>query len=223
MKRLFLLPVLCMALAGSAQVRWGVLAGWQSSNIGRYDLISSSGYSAPSIGLMSDIDIHSSSFHVLVQAGYTSLGYRKSNIQAVDKSGNTMGNIGEHRISYIKLPVYFLYGGYDKKMSTRINGGLGPFLAFKTNDKLKIAGGDNFGNETVLPGGVKKITPLLAGLSFHASVDWSAVRIALHFEQSFNGIYRNQTMGPKWRVHDFGISLGYFFAPKFKLVNKNTF
>jgi hypothetical protein len=211
MKKIVLIPVLCLGIAGYAQVKWGMLAGYQISGIGNYDLITSGQLSSPFAGIMTDIRIPSSSFHILAQVQYTSLGYDESNIQGVDRSGNSMGTIDEHRLRYVKIPVYVLYGGPDKKKNVSINGGLGPFIAFHTGDKLKIRNGDEFGNSTVLPGGVKKITPVVTGLGFQVNADWKTFMIAVHFEQSFNGIYQNQTMGPGWKVHDFGISMGYFF------------
>jgi hypothetical protein len=193
------------------QVRIGVTAGYQFTNIGRYDLVETSSIGNALIGGISEYHIPKSSFYLISQVLYSTAGYGKSNLQAADKDGNLLGKIDLHRAGYISMPLYILYGGKTK--SVTIKGGIGFFVAFQVGDKLKIKAGDSFGNGTALPLYKKRISPVLCGPAFRAGIQWSSFDLSLHFSQSINGLYESQpAAGQKWRITGYGFSIGYFFT-----------
>lgn len=213
MKKLFLLLFSFYCLNSFAQTRFGVMAGYQLSDIGRYDLIETSRTGNFIIGAVAEHPFRRLPLYLSGQVLYAPAGYSKSNIQAGDKDGFPLGNIDLHRIGYIRVPVCLLYGG--PAGSVTLKGGLGPFVAFQTGDKLKIKGGDSFGNGTALPLYMKKITPVLYGINFQAGVQWSSVIFSFHYSQSFNGLYEAQSAAAKkWKVMSYGLSAGYFFGKK---------
>ncbi|MBL7740970.1 MAG: hypothetical protein JNK14_17240 [Chitinophagaceae bacterium] len=213
MKRFFLLLFSFSCLGSFAQTKFGIVAGYQLSDIGSYDLIETSSTGNFIIGVLTEHRFRRLPLYLSGQVVYAPAGYSKSNIQAEDKSGNPLGDIDLHRIGYIKVPVYLLYGG--RAGSVVLKGGLGSFIAFQTGDKLKIKGGDAFGNGTVLPSYMKKITPVLYGIHFQAGVEWSPVMISLHFSQSFNGLYLPvSAAAQKWKATAYGITVGFFFIKR---------
>jgi hypothetical protein len=208
--KLFLLFTV-FSFTATAQVRVGALAGVQFSNTELKDLVTTSRQSNLLAGGMADFKFSKKSgFHILAQALYAPLGYSKSNLSASDNQGNTFGTIESHRIGYVQVPTYFSYSGAAKK--TMIGGGIGPFIAFKTSDKLKVKNGDAFGNAVIMPAGVKKISSTIAGLGINFTAELSSVLIALHYQQSFNDIYESQLSAVHWKINSFGISAGYFFT-----------
>lgn len=211
MKKIYSLLISFLSIATSAQVRLGATTGIQITDIDKSNLVTSGSTGNFNIGVMAEYRIKKSSFYIMGQALYGTMGYRKSNLQAVDKEGNQLGQIDLHRMQYIRVPLYFLYGA--SAGSVRINFGLGPNISFKTGDKLKIKGGDTFGNETALPLYTKRINSVLLGVGMHAGVQWSSVVFEFNVIQSLNGLYKNQAASMyKWRLTGFGFSLGYFFT-----------
>jgi len=210
MKKILLIPFLFFTVSIFAQVRWGLEAGFLSTDISNMDLVTTKRSTNFSGGLMADIPLGKSDFHILSRVLYSPLGYGKSNIQAVDESGNNIGTIAFHRITYIQVPVYFLRTAHAGKI--KVQGGLGPWFALKTGDKLRINnGGDTFGNETVLPGNADKINSILAGIGFQMGIESSGLTITAHLKQSFNKLYEmNAGNVGGWKVNGFGISLGYY-------------
>lgn len=211
-KLTFLLVLICFT--ATAQVRIGVVAGFQSSDIENKDLVVTSRQGNPLAGIMADFGFSKSGFHILSKAVYSPMGYSKSNLPVTDNLGNTFGTIESHRIGYLQVPVYFSYRAQSKTIT--VGGGLGPFIALKTGDKLKVKNGDQFGNATILPAGVKKINGSLAGVAVNFTTEWSSVLLALHYQQSFNSIYESSQPENHWKVNSFGLSVGYFFNKKKK-------
>jgi hypothetical protein len=210
MKNIFVALFLISTVSASAQVRWGSIVGVQSSGIKSMDLVTSGRQTNLFSGIMADIKFSTSGFHILTGALYAPMGYSKSNLDGVDKQGNTIGKIDKHRISYLQVPVYFSYGGEVKK--TILSGGMGPYIAFEAGDRLRIKGGDSFGNGTVLPGNVKSIQSVIGGMGINFTVERSSLLLALHYQKSFSGIYESQFPDNNWQVNNFGLSLGYFFS-----------
>ncbi|MBL7743882.1 MAG: hypothetical protein JNN00_10455 [Chitinophagaceae bacterium] len=211
MKRFFLLLFSFSCVSGFAQTKFGIVAGYQLSDIGRYDLIETSRTGNFITGVMAEHKFHQLPLYLLGRVEYAPAGYSKSNIQAEDKDGFPLGNIDLHRIGYIKVPVCLLYGG--PAGSVTVKGGLGPFVAFQTGDKLKIKGGDAFGNGTALPLYMKRITPVLYGINFQAGIQWSSAVFSFHYSPSFNGLYEARSAAAqKWKVMSYGLSVGYFFG-----------
>lgn len=207
--------ILVIALASSntlfAQLNWGLKTGFHFSNLGQADLRESSYAMNFHSGLVANYAFRQSGFHLQAQILYKPMGYRNSNILAAS-DGVMMagGEISSHRISYVEIPLYFLYGGKTKE--TTIKAGLGPFISIKTGDRLTLEGGEKFGNESVLPVNTEEITPLLTGLTMQVSGEWSRLFLSLQFQQSLNNVYKNNAgSGYKWRMNVFGLSAGYYF------------
>ena len=210
MKRFFIALILFFPAGSFGQVRIGATTGYQFTDIGRYDLIGTSSIGNALVGAMGEYHIPKSPFYLLGQVLYSTAGYGKSNLQAADKDGNPLGNIDLHRIGYISIPIYILYG--KKTKSVTIKGGIGSFVAFQAGDKLKIKGGDTFGNATALPLYKKRISPVLYGPAFRAGFQWSFFELSFHFSQSINGLYESQSAAAqKWRIAGYGFSMSYFF------------
>ena len=211
MKKFFILLISFVPVAAFAQIKFGAMAGYQFTNIGRYDLMETNSIGNFLIGVMAEHRVKQSSFYLMGQVLYSTAGYGESNVQASDKDGNPLGNIDLHRIGYIKVPVLILYGETTKSIT--IKGGLGPFVAFQAGDKLKIKGGDSFGNGTALPLYKKRISPVLYGPCFQAGVQLSSVTLNFHFSQSINSLYESESAAAqKWRMTAYGFSIGYLFG-----------
>lgn len=212
MKKILTLLILTFSLTASAQVRFGAIAGIQLTDIQNRDLVTTSRQGNPMGGMIADIKFSKASmFHILTGLVYAPMGYSKSNLQVQDNQGNQFGSIASHRIGYLQVPVFLSYGTVSHK--TKISGGVGPFISFKTNDKLKVSGGDAFGNATVMPAGIKEINSVVAGLGMNCTVEFSSLLVSLHYQQSFNGIYTSQFPQDKsWKINSFGLSVGYFFT-----------
>ena len=216
MKILSCLSLLFFAGVCSAQIKVGLTTGIHHSTISKADLREASGTINFHGGILVDIPISKTPVHFQPQLLYTTFGYEQSNIEAVDKSGFALGQIDNHRIIYIQIPAHFLYKIPSGKNSFKT--GLGPWLAFKTGDRLTLEGGEKFGNETALPNSTMSINSILAGLSMHISAELSQVILGLTVQHSFNNMYENQngTNYPKWKLTSAGISLGYYITPKRK-------
>lgn len=217
MKKILILLFFIIPFITSAQVKLGLTAGYHFSNIGRYDLTENHSIGNFSIGPIAEYRFNQSPLYLNGQVVYTTFGYGESNLLAADKSGNILGNIDLHRISYIHIPVHLVYGAESKSML--IKGGIGPFVAFQVGDKLKIQGGDIFRGGVASPLYTKGINPVLYGATFQVGIQWTSVVINFHFNQSLNGIYENQSaVGPKRKIAAYGISISYFITKK----NKRT-
>lgn len=212
MKNVLVVLGIVLSFTSSSQVRVGGIAGIQFSDIQNRDLVTTSRQGNPLVGMIADFRFSKSSeFHILTGAMYAPMGYTKSNLSVQDNQGNQFGSIASHRIGYLQVPVYFSYSGASKK--AKLGVGIGPFLSFKMGDKLKVKGGDAFGNATVMPAGIKKINSLVSGLGMNFTVEFSSFLAALHYQQSFNGIYTSQnTQDKSWKINSLGITLGYFFT-----------
>jgi len=208
MRRVFFILTVLFSISASAQVRWGAVAGGGASNLNAMDLVSTSRLINVNAGLAADIKI-SKEIHLLTELLYAPLGYKNSNLDAVDRSGNNLGKIEMHRVNYINVPLYLLYAGNLKDFI--LHAGLGPFFSFRAGDKLQIQNGEEYRSGSVFPAGVKDINSL-AGIGFYMSAEWSSIMLALHFQQSFNNIYENQPpYETNWKINTFGISVGYYF------------
>jgi hypothetical protein len=212
MKSILIVFTTAIALSATAQVRIGGIAGINFSDIQNRDLLVTGRQGNPLLGIMGDFKFSKSSgFHILSQLVYAPIGYSKSNMSVMDNLGNQFGTIESHRIGYMQVPVYFSYAAEGKKIT--VGGGIGPFFAFKTGDKLKVKGGDAFGNASIMPAGVTKINSVIAGLGINFSAEFSSFLVALHYQQSFNGIYKSQiTQDKSWKINSVGLSLGYYFT-----------
>lgn len=211
MKAGILTAALCISTTIFGQFNWGLRTGFHLSNLGQAD-IRESGYALNAhTGLVADWSIKGSPFYIQGQLLYKPMGYKNSNIPgASDGGGLAAGNISRHRINYVEIPLYFLYGAKTGNMT--IKAGLGPFFSVKTGDRLTLDGGEKFGNETMLPVYTKKITPLLTGLTIQASAEWSKLVLSLQFQQSMNDVYQNNaSTGTRWRLNAFGLSAGFYF------------
>jgi hypothetical protein len=202
-----------LSFSASGQVVFGVKTGVHVSNISRADLLESNGAFNFHLGGIADWRINNSSFHIQTQALYFPVGYGKSNISAVDKNGMVLGYIHSHRINYIQVPVYFLYRIDPGAGIIKI--GAGPYFAFKTGDKIKLEGGESFGNGSVVPYSTNSINSTLVGIGMHLSGEWSSFVVELHSQASFTSIYEAQAgPGSTWRIINAGISIGYLFNKK---------
>jgi hypothetical protein len=211
MKNIFLLIATAISISAATQVRVGGITGINFSDIENKDLLTTSRQGNLLVGLMADFKFSKSSgFHIVTQAVYAPMGYSKSNLPVQDNLGNQFGTIVSHRIGYIQVPVYFSYSGETKK--SKIGAGLGPYISIKTGDKLKVKGGDAFGNASILPAGIKKINSTVTGIGINFTAEFSSFLLALHYQQSFSGIYESQLSQDHWKINSFGLSLGYFFT-----------
>jgi hypothetical protein len=211
MKKLILVIALSTSHALFAQLNWGLTTGLHFSNLGRADLRESSYAMNFHSGLVANFAFRNSGLHLQGQILYKPMGYKNSNILAASDAVMMAGGaISSHRISYVEIPVYFMYGGKTK--GTLIKAGAGPFIALKTGDRLTLEGGEKFGNESVLPVNTNEINPVLTGLSMQVSGEWSRLFLSLQFQKSLNNIYKNNAgPGTRWRMNIFGLSAGYYF------------
>lgn len=202
--------MIACSISSNAQVRVGAMAGVNFSDINNLDLVTTSRQTNLQAGLMTDLRLSKSAFHILAQALYAPMGYAKSNLHVTDALGNDIGIISSHRIGYIQVPVYLLYKGNDEKV--KINAGLGPFISFKTGDKMEVIVNGNSNNIILLPIGVKKVNNVLTGIGLNLGFELGALMISLQYKQSFSDIYENRFGDTKWKINSFGLSLGYFFT-----------
>jgi hypothetical protein len=209
MKKLISLTIISFLFIYSrAQVKFGVTAGLNFSNI-----VSSSGITSSSAdlfhgGFLVDYKLPNSNFHIQGQALYTSFGYKNSNISAVDKSESYIGIIGNEKIDYVQIPITASYHfGFPK---LHFDLGAGPYIAFKTNETLKIDNsGDTFKN-TTFPIYTDGPTSVVDGGEVYASANYSRFFLAIQYQYNFNNIYHNTTGNAEWRVQNIGFSLGVF-------------
>lgn len=210
MKKLFLFLFTLASVHSFAQVSVGIAAGYSSSNIGKMDLATSKRLSSVNGGLLLDYQFPASGLHLQSGILYAPMGFGKSDIMAVDNTGKDLGKIESHRIGYVQVPAYLSYGSLSINFAFR--GGIGPFIGFKTNDKLIVAGGEHFGNGTALPGNTTSLKNMVAGAGLHLSANFYHYQIAFEFQQTFTGLYENTvSSAKKWNANSFGIKLGYFF------------
>lgn len=211
MRTWFVLLLTCSFTQCFSQIELGILPGLHFSNLGGSDLRESKVAANFHMGVMGDCRISKSRVHLQAQVLYSPLGYRNTDIQATDNYGNDLGSIRSHRISYIQTPVYFLYSFQSK--AALIKAGLGPWLAFQTGDRMKTEGGETFGNGTALPTFAESINKVLSGIGFQASAQWTTLVVSIYLQQSFNGVYRNNSgsTGPEWTLNNYGLSVGYIF------------
>ncbi len=210
MKKILLSLFTVASFHSFAQVSVGLTAGFSSTDIGNMDLATTKRLSSINGGLLLDYQFPASGLHLQSGILYAPMGFGKSNISAVDNTGKNLGSIESHRIGYIQLPAYLTYGSLSINFALR--GGIGPFIGFKTNDKLTVTGGEHFGNGTALPGNTTGIKNIIAGAGLHLSANFYHYQIAFEFQQTFTGLYENKvSSSPKWNANSFGIKLGYFF------------
>lgn len=210
-KLIFLLFISFSFFEVRAQTKFGLTAGLHSSNL---NSLTSYGLKSKSAtffhgGIIVDWKIPASRFHLQGQALYACYGYKNSNILAIDKEGNDIGNIGHEKIGYVQIPAYILYGFGDPLIKFKI--GLGPYLALKTNETTKIAqGGDLFRN-VLFPAGTRGPASVLTGMGLYGGVELHTIFMALQYQRSFNNIYiNNNSANTKWKVTSIGFSLGFF-------------
>ncbi|MBL0154574.1 MAG: outer membrane beta-barrel protein [Chitinophagaceae bacterium] len=210
MKKLFLSLFVFVSVSSNAQVSAGITAGFSSTDIGNMDLATTKRLSSVNGGLLLDYQFPASGLHLQSGIIYSPMGFGKSDITAVDNTGKNLGNIESHRISYIQVPAYLTYGSLSINFALR--GGIGPFIGFKTSDKLIVTGGEHFGNGTALPGNTTALKNIVAGAGLHLSANFYHYQIAFEFQQTFTGLYENKvSSAQKWNTNSFGIKLGYFF------------
>lgn len=212
MKNCIIFFLIAWSISATAQVRIGAVAGINFSDINNLDLVTTSRQANLNAGLMTDFRISKSGFHILAQALYAPMGYANSNLIVSDLLGNPIAAIESHRISYIQLPVYFEYIAKGKKV--KFTAGLGPFISFKTGDKMKLKGSSE--RFTILPNSVKKINDILTGIALSVGLEWKSVKLSLEYKQSFSDIYQNRYGDINWRINSLGLSVGYFFKKKNK-------
>jgi hypothetical protein len=213
MRKMFFILTVLLSLSASAQIKWGAKAGPNFSNLGRMDLISSSRLINPNAGLVADLKIKGSNLHILAELLYAPMGYENSNLDAIDNSGNNLGKIEMHRLNYINVPLYLAYKGKLKYLI--LSAGVGPFFSFQAGDKLKILNGDTYRNGTVFPAGVSGINKFLTGIESQISAEWSSIFLTMYFQQTFTSIYEPRYPSEaKWKMNNFGISVGYYFKKK---------
>lgn len=193
-----------------AQVRVGVIAGLHSSKLNSLKDIglNSTSFTLFHGGVVVDLRMPSSKYFLQGQVLYTSFGYRESNILAVDEEGNDIGDIGSEKIGYLQIPAYIGYA-FDVS-SIKLKLGAGPYVAFKTNETMKIAQGDTFRN-TVFPAGTNGPSSVLMGGGVFGALELPNFFIAVQYQHSFSNIYENSHNSPtKWKVNTIGFSLGFF-------------
>jgi hypothetical protein len=210
LKRIICSLSILIWLSSSAQVRVGVLAGPHSSDINNRDLVTTKRLTSIHAGVMADFSIAKSDLHLFSRVLYAPMGYGKSDFPVVDAIGNQYGIINSHRIGYVQLPLYILYGTNGSKVN--VSGGLGPFIAFKTGDKMELIANGTSTNAKYLPAGVERINSSFTGIGFYIGVEWSSILLSFEVQQSLVDIYKNQVGDNKWKVNSFGLSLGYFFS-----------
>src|SRR5687767_776811 len=139
------------AITVNAQLRFGLRTGFHISDIEKVDARESGTSLNMHSGAVVDWAIDSTAFHLQGQLLYKPMGYGNSNIQAADTDGDIIsnGDIASHRISYIEVPLYILYQRSHNAIA--FFGGAGPFLSFRTGDRMTMDGGEKFGNESALP------------------------------------------------------------------------
>ena len=209
MKKVFIILMILFTASANAQFKWGLSGGFHSSGLQKRALISTSRQTNIHVGLIADYKFSGTGFHILAKVLYAPMGYDDSNIEAAGANGNTYGSIESHRIKYIQIPIYCSFGA--KAGKAEIGGGIGPFISFSTGDKLKIKGGDTFGNGVMLPVGTTEINSTVAGFGMHLFSQWKYLMLGFHFHQSLNGIYEGHYPSAKgWKMNSFGLSLGYF-------------
>jgi hypothetical protein len=211
MKRFLLIPIFFSTLIATAQPSLDITAGVQLSGTTSADLNQTDRLASLFAGVSAGWPVHRSPIVILTQLLYAPMGYDNSQLEGVDQNGNVIGIIDRHRFNYIQLPVYALYTGQAGKV--KMNGGIGPYIMFRVGDRLYIRDGDVFGNGSVLPFGVKEMNTVVSGLGLRMAVQVSGFEAAIHFQQSFNGMYKKQAPFPrKWTIGNFGISIGYVFG-----------
>lgn len=210
MKKILFLAIASVCFTNAySQIKFGVTAGLHSSNISSARGITSDAVGLFHGGFLIDLKIHNSDFHIRGEALYTSFGYKNSNISAIDKGGDLLGDIGNEKINYLQIPVLASYQFGLAKMN--FNLGAGPYIAFETSESLKIAnGGDTFRN-TIFPIYTSGRSSVLGGGEVYASLELAKFFIALQYQHSFNYIYRNiDNNNTKWEIGTIGFSLGFF-------------
>lgn len=212
MKKIFIPLALCLGIVSYGQTRFGVKTGLHVSNLGGSDLRETDFALNFHIGVLADIPLSKSPFHIQGEVLYMPLGYSNSNIEAVDNDGSSLGQIEKHRISYIEVPLSFLYKMKTTKVTYKM--GIGPVFNFKTGDRMTTEGGEKFGNGSALPAYTHKINSTLAGIGIILNVEWAHFFASLQSRYSLSDVYKNNnsSIGPSWKIATAGISVGYFFG-----------
>lgn len=210
MKRsICLLVILISLIQLQAQTKIGITAGVHLSDLSSSDNgVDASASTLFHGGVDVDIKIPRSNLEVLLQALYTVNGYQKSNILAVDNTGENIGYIDDEKLSYVQVPALLLYRFEFSKMNLKV--GAGPFGAIKTNETMKIKLGDTFRN-TLVPTGTNGPASVVGGAEIYACMELSKFFISAQLDHSFTNIYQDiSNNDTNWKINTIGISLGYF-------------
>jgi len=189
MKKIICLLVVSISIVRvQAQTKFGITAG---AHLSDFSSATTAGIDASSSnffhgGLVVDRKLGASSFNIMAEALYTINGYENSNIIATDKEGTNIGYIGSEKIGYVQIPVLALYRFDFSHSSAKV--GLGPYVAFKTNETMTIeSGGDVFKN-TLSPMNTTGVSSFVGGAEIYASLDLSRFFISAQYDYGFSNI-----------------------------------
>jgi hypothetical protein len=210
MKKLLLPAVLFINLIVHAQFMAGIGVGVSSNCVSKPGNLTIERTTQLSGGLLLDYQFPASGLHFQSGILYTPMGYGKSQIPATSPDSLNYGMIASHHVGYVQIPAWFNYGSMSINFAFRA--GIGPFIAFKTNDKVKIVSGDSFGNGTSYPINTSGLSPVIAGAGIHLSGNFYHYQISIEYQQGLTSMYKkNINSTSKWLNNSFGIHLGYFF------------
>ena len=211
---LLLVGVFLFSHSANAQVRFGVKAGVNTSNV-RHDLYDSNPLLGYQGGLMADIRL-SSKFSIQPALLFVTKGFR-SELEFRDQQGQSTGTYQSiFRTNYLKLPVLVLLKTEVSK-SFRFFVGLGPYLAVGINGKFDIGSGlpiqnIKFGPKNDRPEGT--YNRMDYGLATVAGVEMGRFSLAINYGHGLTGIaatYIDRDV-PVFCNRSLGLTAGYWFG-----------
>ena len=210
MKGLLLSILVLFAISLNAQVRVGLTAGGQFTLLSpQSDLgLRSGGSFVPSGGIIADIRADRSFY---IESGLIAYNfkYQNTNIEAYDQvTGNDLGEVSSHNLTYIQLPVNFLVKAPSGK--SRLVAGGGIFAAINITDNLRLKQPLGTANAVII--GTDGINPVIVGVTTKVGLESGKIAASFQFQRILNNIYKRPNAGQPltWRGFSLGVQLAYY-------------
>jgi Outer membrane protein beta-barrel domain len=219
MKRLISFAFILLAFATEAQVRVGIEAGTQLTilRIRPSQALSFSSAFTPAGGI--SIQIPSSTFDHIVESPlgnafiletglhFSNFKYQNTNIQAYDKpTGNDLGNIKEHNLTYLYIPINYLRKFKAGKARFVLGGGF--FGAFNIAERISLEQPFNANNATVI--GTKGANKIIGGLTTALGFEAKKIYSNLSFQRIMTNLFQRENKNQSWKGYIISLQLGYF-------------
>ncbi|MBL7728625.1 MAG: hypothetical protein JNM68_13100 [Dinghuibacter sp.] len=214
---------ICLALlhTATAQVRVGIEVGEQytllnpSKSLG----LNSGGSFVPTAGL--SLQIGSGTFDFIMDAPMgkpfyletgvflTNFKYQNSNIQVYDiPSGNDLGVVKTHNLSYLQVPINFLRKFKAGKNQVLL--GTGFFGAFNVGERITLKTPlpqFNTNNAAII--GTKGANSVVGGVNLKFGVELGKLYTFLYAQRLMTNVFEKGASGTSWKGYIFGARLGY--------------